>query len=306
MARNGLTLIALAVLLVADAPTVAQPSCDPLPQSFYIVTASSEEDCNPTATDCHLGLAVQAIDGDPSTLWHSAWRDEDALEPHWLAIDLGGDYHLCGVRYTRRADDTDNGTPIDWAQTYSLNDGAIVASAGGTGDWPAAASPAHWIELDGVARHVKLRIDQGINDNGALAEMSVYAWATTGAGDPDPELNGFARFIWTPVQHPDLAGYRVYYRVEGESEWGVGAEYESPQVFTGCPWVTVEFQGRECHQGEISSLDPALTYEFHVKAYATDGRESEGPSPIRTGQPSVPEVPIPAVENLDLVPPGLW
>lgn len=46
---------------------------------------------------------AKAIDGDPSTFWHSSWSPT-ALHPHHLEIDLGRVYPVAGITYLPRQD----------------------------------------------------------------------------------------------------------------------------------------------------------------------------------------------------------
>lgn len=48
--------------------------------------------------------AINAIDGDPSTIWHTVWSPSPLPHPHHLTIDLGEVKSLDGIRYTPRQD----------------------------------------------------------------------------------------------------------------------------------------------------------------------------------------------------------
>jgi len=70
--------------------------------SMRIVLASSENTANGK-------LAVNAIDGDPDTLWHSRFSGTKALPPHDLIIDLGTERTIQGFIYLGRQDSGWNG-----------------------------------------------------------------------------------------------------------------------------------------------------------------------------------------------------
>jgi len=55
-------------------------------------------------------LAVNAIDGNPRTIWHTHWRGTPAKPPHEIVIDLGGEHAVSGIRYLARQDSGWNGT----------------------------------------------------------------------------------------------------------------------------------------------------------------------------------------------------
>lgn len=67
-----------------------------------IVRSSSEN----TGNDKY---AVNAIDGNPETIWHSRFSPELANFPHELVIDLGATYQIVGFRYLARQDGGWNG-----------------------------------------------------------------------------------------------------------------------------------------------------------------------------------------------------
>ncbi|MDG2124486.1 MAG: sulfatase-like hydrolase/transferase, partial [Verrucomicrobiales bacterium] len=54
-------------------------------------------------------LALNAIDGDPRTVWHSRFSTGLAKHPHELVLDLGAVYEVKGFRYLARQDEGWNG-----------------------------------------------------------------------------------------------------------------------------------------------------------------------------------------------------
>ena len=65
-------------------------------RSGWSVSASSEERGE--------GAAKNAIDGDPSTFWHTRWSRNPAQPPHQFALDLGKPMKVLGLRYLPRQD----------------------------------------------------------------------------------------------------------------------------------------------------------------------------------------------------------
>jgi endo-alpha-N-acetylgalactosaminidase len=53
--------------------------------------------------------AVDAIDGNPRTHWHTSYTPEVLKHPHELVIDLGGNATVRGIRYLARQDSGWNG-----------------------------------------------------------------------------------------------------------------------------------------------------------------------------------------------------
>ncbi|MEZ6137608.1 MAG: discoidin domain-containing protein [Pirellulaceae bacterium] len=58
-------------------------------------------------------LAVNAIDADPTTWWHSQFAGKVAQPPHELVIDLGGEHTIRGFVYLARQDASWNGAIKD-------------------------------------------------------------------------------------------------------------------------------------------------------------------------------------------------
>ncbi|WP_022900834.1 family 20 glycosylhydrolase [Humibacter albus] len=73
------------------------PLSDPIDQStMSVVSADSQETSGESAP------ATNAIDGDPSTYWHTQWSGASPAYPHWIVIDLGAEYDVSGLAYTQR------------------------------------------------------------------------------------------------------------------------------------------------------------------------------------------------------------
>jgi beta-galactosidase len=50
------------------------------------------------------GDPIHAIDGDPSTFWHSRWSGEPARPPHSLVVDFARELNIVAINYTARGD----------------------------------------------------------------------------------------------------------------------------------------------------------------------------------------------------------
>lgn len=70
----------------------------PLNRQSWSVSASSEE------SNAEDNTAANAIDGDPTTIWHSEWLNNTPLLPHDFVIDMGSAQHIRALRYTPRTD----------------------------------------------------------------------------------------------------------------------------------------------------------------------------------------------------------
>ncbi|MBI5362953.1 MAG: beta-galactosidase [Planctomycetes bacterium] len=80
-----------------------------LPRSSWSVTwADSEE------LDAENGSALQVIDGDPKTIWHTQWSGAKPNHPHVIVLDLGEDQTITGLRCLPRQESA-NGRIRQWA-----------------------------------------------------------------------------------------------------------------------------------------------------------------------------------------------
>jgi alpha-L-fucosidase len=72
------------------------------PNGWKVVGADSEE------TTHANNAAANAIDGNPSTFWHTRW-DRDLALPHYITVDMGTSHRIGGFTYLPRQDGMPNG-----------------------------------------------------------------------------------------------------------------------------------------------------------------------------------------------------
>lgn len=121
----------------------AVPAADPVPtgstpvpqKAWTLVSADSQE------TAAENGAAANAFDGDPATLWHTAWSaGKPAALPHEIRIDLGARYTVDSLGYLPRQDGGTNGR-IGGYEVYvsdTTADWGTPAATGTLADTPAA------------------------------------------------------------------------------------------------------------------------------------------------------------------------
>ncbi|MFC9292790.1 TIM-barrel domain-containing protein [Streptomyces sp. NPDC057011] len=127
------------------------PSSSPIAQSGWsLVSADSQE------TSAENGAAVGAFDGDPATMWHTAWASgKPAALPHEIQIDLGARYSVDGLGYLPRQDGGVNGriggyevylsdTTADWGTPVASGTFADTAAAKNV---PMAARTGRYLRL---------------------------------------------------------------------------------------------------------------------------------------------------------------
>ncbi|UUZ60725.1 discoidin domain-containing protein [Nocardioides sp. B-3] len=112
-----------------------------------IASVSSEE------TAGEDGRAVNAIDGNPATFWHSRWSTPAAGYPHQITVDLGSPRPLTALRYLRRSVGT-NGDIADYDVLVSSDNASWTKVASGT--FPVGKGEAEVRFAPQGARYVRL------------------------------------------------------------------------------------------------------------------------------------------------------
>jgi hypothetical protein len=118
--------------------------------------------------------AANAVDGNPDTIWHTAWEPAPAPMPHHLVIDLGKERTVKGILYTPRQD-MENGRIGDY-EVYVSKDGTSWGEAVASGTWPNGAEKRTVrFPRPVVARFVKLVAKSEVKGNAfaAAAEVEV-------------------------------------------------------------------------------------------------------------------------------------
>jgi arylsulfatase A-like enzyme len=131
-------------------------------QSMKILKVSSENIGN-------VKWAVNAIDGDPHTLWHSRFSDRLEKHPHELVIDLGKNYDISGFRYLARQDGGWNGAfaEVEFLVSSTPQFGKIPALKVSFGK--VRSAQAADLSESVVGRYVRVRV---------LSELSGKAFAS--------------------------------------------------------------------------------------------------------------------------------
>lgn len=141
-----------------------------VPQSRIKVTDVSSED---VATD---GPATAALDGNPSTLWHSAWSQvpTPAGYPHHITLDLGTSYQVNGFSYLPRQSGT-NGM-FKGYEVYVSADGQNWGTPVKTGEFPNSKDTQRLDFTAKAGRYVKFVGTSSLNGAvfGSAAELNVY------------------------------------------------------------------------------------------------------------------------------------
>ncbi|MEV6955861.1 TIM-barrel domain-containing protein [Streptomyces sp. NPDC051183] len=189
------------------------PAADPIPatsgpisqSAWTLVSADSQE------TSGENGAARNAFDGNPATIWHTAWSSgTPAPLPHEIQIDLGARHTVDGLGYLPRQDGGVNGriggyevyvsdTTADWgspvaggtfADTAARKDITLAAragrylrlkaltEAGGRGPWSSAA------EITLTGRATPLPADATLVNAASASCVDLPHSATTPGTEP--------------------------------------------------------------------------------------------------------------------------
>ncbi len=145
-------------------------SCVPEASSPVAVTYVDSEE-----TAGEDGRAVNAIDGNPATFWHTEWSASQPPPPHEIQLDLGAAKSVCAVTYQTRLNAT-NGRIADY-EIYLSTDGSNWGQPVAKGTF--ANSPdAKWVPIAATtARYLRLvqLSEASGNPFGTAAEITVDA-----------------------------------------------------------------------------------------------------------------------------------
>lgn len=141
-----------------------------IPQSRITVVDVSSDD---PGTD---GAASAALDGNPSTLWHSAWSavPTPAIYPHHITLDLGTTYQVDGFGYLPRQTGT-NGM-FKGYEVYVSADGQNWGLPVKTGEFPNSRDLQRLTFPAKPGRYLKFVGTSSLNGAvfGAAAELTTY------------------------------------------------------------------------------------------------------------------------------------
>jgi glucose/arabinose dehydrogenase/PKD repeat protein len=99
-----------------------------LPRTALVVRSADSEEITG-----ENGRAVNVLDGNPATIWHTEWQAADPPHPHEIQLDLGRAAGVSCVYYLPRAGNS-NGR-IAGYEVYTSTDGATWGPAAATGTW---------------------------------------------------------------------------------------------------------------------------------------------------------------------------
>jgi hypothetical protein len=149
-------------------------------------TANATAVVTATATSAQSGNeAALAVDGDPSTFWHSAWWPTMEALPQSITVDLGETKTFDTFNYLPRQDGT-NGNVTEYnlyVSTDNQNYAKIVNA--GTWHWDTSQKTVSFTAV--TARYVRMEVTAASANVANAAEISVSDSTGGGTTPPDPE-----------------------------------------------------------------------------------------------------------------------
>ncbi len=165
--------------------TTPSPTPALIPQSqMTLVSWDSQE------TAREDGRAINVLDGNAATIWHTEWSAQVAPLPHEIVVDLGGEYDVTRFRYLPRQNSA-NGR-IAGYQFFVSNALDNWGSAAAAGTFPNTAT-AQTVTLANArrGRYVRLVALSEVNGNPwtSMAEFNVIGALASGV-TPNQAPNG--------------------------------------------------------------------------------------------------------------------
>ena len=119
------------------------------------------------------GAAINAFDRNPTTIWHTEWKNSQPTHPHEIQINLGAVYSINGIRYLPRQSGV-NGT-ISQYELYVSQDGIYWGNPVAQGTFAGDTSEKEVLFQANNAQFVRLVALSEINGNPwtSVAELNV-------------------------------------------------------------------------------------------------------------------------------------
>jgi alpha-glucosidase len=180
------TITATGVTLANGAtPTGTAPVERNISKASWTVSADSQE------TAMENGAAVNAIDGNPDTIWHSKWSSPAAPLPHDLVVDMGATYPVDGIDYLPRQTGT-NGN-IGQYEIYVSTSTSSWGNPVATGTFADTQAEKHVPFTPKNGRYLRLRALTEAGNNGpwtSAAEIGATAFVGNPTGTLVHEASG--------------------------------------------------------------------------------------------------------------------
>ncbi len=177
--------LALPLLLFAPALTIAQCDTVFISQSGWTIPYVDSEEL--TGEGANNGHAINCIDGDSLTFWHTQWQGQSPPFPHEIQIDLGAVHAVNGISLLSRS-----GTGAGKVKGYALYlsmDGTNWGLPQAAGDLtyadpaaPAQRGTVHFGAVDARYLRMVMLSNYGGTAFAMVAEFDVSEYTGSGCG----------------------------------------------------------------------------------------------------------------------------
>lgn len=172
--KKDVQINAVSTINPAPSPAVTPapaPAMEPAPAvsvKLTVVRVDSEE------TSGEDGKGANAVDGNPSTIWHTQWQDSAPEMPHEIVIELNPPTAIGGFTYQPRQDDSENGTIKDY-EFYASDDGQNFGQPIAKGTFENSKEVKTVTFAPHKCRFIKLKALSEVNDGpwASIAEIGV-------------------------------------------------------------------------------------------------------------------------------------
>lgn len=247
-----------------------------------------------TAGSEHSGQgAMNVLDGNEETLWHTEWSSGYNRKDHWLLLDLGDVYTVKGFRYQPRQSGGINGIITQYRIEVSTDN--VTYTPAGEGSWAqdnawklASFTPVR-------ARYVRLvstasASGEAANEYTSAAEVRVLATEfEEDKESPDAPDNlevskitsGSAKISWeAAIDNVGVTGYSIAYGIAGQEKQSISLPSELLST------VLADLQPESHYEIEVTAYDAAGNVSLPAKASFTTLKAEE---PKDTEVPSAPK-----------------
>ncbi len=180
-----------------------------------------------------------SFDGDPNTIWHTEWRENQPGHPHEIQIDLGAAYELNRFHYLPRQDGLHHGRIKDY-EFYVSNNSNKWENPVASGTFVDSATEKTVIfDSPAVGRYIRLVALNEVrgNDYTTVAEINVAGHAFSGVLSP-------TALIDTPTQDVTInIGESVFFSGTGTDPDNLALSYNWDFGDPTIPNATVEKPG---------------------------------------------------------------
>lgn len=219
--------------------------------NWTVVAFDSEETTGEDAP------AIYAIDNNPATFWHTAWKNSQPSYPHFIVIDLTKESTVAGFRYLPRQDGNTNGRIANF-EFYVTNDLANWGTSEVSGKFSSGAGWKEAMFAQPVqGRYVKFVALSEINGNYYASAAEIALLYQTVA--PDAPINLTAQVVSEDIiivrwddNSINASGYIIEQLIDGE-------------------FTIIDSVDTKTTAYAIRNLESLTTYSFRVKAYNSGG-----------------------------------